>query len=60
MDGMRRHISRPGALIAVRPADASDAAAIGAVFDAAVRVGWTYLGGLVQRPMFASTCVTRR
>ncbi len=24
-----------------------DAAAIGAVFDAAVRVGWTYLGGIV-------------
>jgi GNAT superfamily N-acetyltransferase len=43
-----------GALITVRPAVASDAAAIGAVFDAAVRVAWTYLGELVQEPMFTA------
>jgi ribosomal protein S18 acetylase RimI-like enzyme len=40
------------ALTAVRPAVPADAAAIGAVFDAAVRAGWTYLGELVDRPMF--------
>jgi ribosomal protein S18 acetylase RimI-like enzyme len=40
--------------IALRPARAGDAAAIGAVFDAAVRAGWTYLGGLVEEPMFSS------
>src|SRR3977135_2253903 len=38
--------------IRLRQAVASDAQAIGAVFDAAVRVGWTYLGGLARRPMF--------
>ena len=37
----------------VRPAVPADAAAIGAVFDAAVRAGWTYLGELVVEPMFA-------
>lgn len=36
----------------LRPAVQGDAAAIGAVFDAAVRVGWTYLGDLAARPMF--------
>ena len=36
----------------VRRATAGDAPAIGAVFDAAVRAGWTYLGGLAQNPMF--------
>lgn len=41
-------------LTTIRPAVAADAAAIGAVFDAAVRVGWTYLGELVQKPMFTS------
>lgn len=40
--------------ITLRPALAGDAAAIGAVFDAAVRAGWTYLGGLVDEPMFTS------
>jgi ribosomal protein S18 acetylase RimI-like enzyme len=38
--------------IALRPAVPADAAAIGAVFDAAVRTGWTYLGDLVAEPMF--------
>jgi len=38
--------------ITLRPAVPADAAAIGAVFDAAVRAGWTYLGDLVAEPMF--------
>ncbi len=37
----------------LRRATAEDAQAIGAVFDAAVRAGWTYLGELAQKPMFA-------
>src|SRR3982074_1170740 len=40
--------------IRLRQAVASDAQAIGAVFDAAVRVGWTYLGELASRPMFTA------
>jgi ribosomal protein S18 acetylase RimI-like enzyme len=36
----------------VRPATAEEAQAIGAVFDAAVRAGWTYLGKLAEKPMF--------
>ena len=40
--------------ITVRPAVHADAAAIGAVFDAAVSVGWTYLGDLAAEPMFTS------
>jgi hypothetical protein len=38
--------------ITLRPAVQSDAPAMGAVFDAAVRAGWTYLGDLAARPMF--------
>jgi ribosomal protein S18 acetylase RimI-like enzyme len=38
--------------ISIRRATAADAQAIGAVFDAAVRAGWTYLGDLAQTPMF--------
>ncbi len=38
--------------IELRRAELSDAPAIGAVFDAAVRAGWTFLGELAQRPMF--------
>jgi GNAT superfamily N-acetyltransferase len=37
----------------VRRAVADDAQAIGAVFDAAVRAGWRYLGELADNPMFA-------
>jgi len=37
----------------VRAATAEDAQAIGAVFDAAVREGWRYLGKLVDEPMFS-------
>ena len=40
--------------IRLRPAVPADAPAIGAVFDAAVRAGWTYLGELVAEPMFTS------
>jgi ribosomal protein S18 acetylase RimI-like enzyme len=39
--------------IEVRRATADDAQAIGAVFDAAVRASWTYLGELAHTPMFA-------
>jgi GNAT superfamily N-acetyltransferase len=39
--------------LVVRRATAEDAPAIGAVFDAAVRAGWGYLGDLAQQPMFA-------
>lgn len=40
--------------IMIRPTAREDAPAIGAVFDAAVRAGWTYLGDLVAEPMFTS------
>jgi hypothetical protein len=43
----------PAAVYEVRRANADDAQAIGAVFDAAVRAGWTYLGELGEKPMFA-------
>ena len=39
--------------VAVRRAVPDDAQAIGAVFDAAVRHGWTYLGEAAREPMFA-------
>lgn len=39
--------------VEVRQASADDAQPIGAVFDAAVRAGWGYLGELAERPMFA-------
>lgn len=38
--------------ITFRPAVPGDAPAIGAVFDASVRAGWTFLGDLVVEPMF--------
>src|SRR5881396_2109651 len=37
---------------AIRRAVAGDAQAIGAVFDAAVREAWTYLGAIAREPMF--------
>ena len=40
--------------IILRRAVADDAPAIAAVFDAAVRLGWTYLGNLVNDPMFTA------
>ena len=41
-------------MITIRRAVAADAQKIGAVFDAAVSEGWTYLGELARRPMFPS------
>lgn len=41
-------------MMTVRPAVREDAPAIGAVFDAAVRAGWTYLGDLIAEPMFTA------
>jgi GNAT superfamily N-acetyltransferase len=38
--------------VVVRRAVPADAAAIGAVFDAATRAGWAYLGELAAEPMF--------
>jgi [ribosomal protein S18]-alanine N-acetyltransferase len=40
--------------IALRPAIREDAPAIGGVFGAAIRVGWTYLGDLVAEPLFTA------
>jgi GNAT superfamily N-acetyltransferase len=42
----------PAPRIALRPSVREDAPALGAVFDAAVRAGWAYLGDLVAEPMF--------
>jgi ribosomal protein S18 acetylase RimI-like enzyme len=39
-------------MLTIRRAEPADAQAIGAVFDAAVREGWKYLGELAARPMF--------
>ena len=39
-------------MLTIRRAEATDAQAIGAVFDAAVREGWKYMGELAARPMF--------
>lgn len=39
-------------MIELRKARADDAQHIGAVFDAAVREGWRYMGELAQHPMF--------
>jgi ribosomal protein S18 acetylase RimI-like enzyme len=38
--------------VSLRRATADDAGRIGAVFDAAVRQGWAYLGEIVLRPLF--------
>lgn len=38
----------------LRVAQPADAAAIGVVFDAAVRAGWTYLGEVAAVPMFTA------
>lgn len=45
-------MNQPGREITLREASAADAAAIGMVFDAAVRVSWTYLGDRALEPMF--------
>jgi ribosomal protein S18 acetylase RimI-like enzyme len=44
----------PTPRITLRLAAREDAPAIGAVFDAAVRAGWTYLGNLAAEPMFTA------
>jgi ribosomal protein S18 acetylase RimI-like enzyme len=44
----------PSSGLSLRRAVAADAPAIGAVFDAAVRAGWTFLGELARRPMFTA------
>ena len=41
-------------MLTIRRAEADDAPGIGAVFDAAVREGWKYLGELAVQPMFPS------
>ena len=38
--------------VVIRRAERRDARAIGVVFNAAVRAGWTYFGDLAQKPMF--------
>ncbi len=43
----------PSPAVPLRVATIDAAQAIGAVFDAAVRAGWTYLGELAEKPMFA-------
>jgi hypothetical protein len=48
----RRTTHRGHAAITLRHAVPEDASAIGAVFDAAVRTAWSYLGDLVAEPMF--------
>jgi GNAT superfamily N-acetyltransferase len=40
--------------VELRRATAADAQAIGAVFDAAVREGWTFVGEAAQGPMFTA------
>ena len=50
MSGARTSTPR----ITLRSAVREDAPAIGTVFDAAVRAGWTYLGPLVAEPMFTA------
>jgi ribosomal protein S18 acetylase RimI-like enzyme len=42
------------AVIKIRHATTTDAREIGAVFDAAVAMEWTYLGELAREPMFPS------
>jgi ribosomal protein S18 acetylase RimI-like enzyme len=52
---MVNHSNRDiAARVTLRTAVAGDAPAIGAVFDAAVRAGWTYLGDLAANPMFTA------
>ena len=46
--------SEPSGEFTLRRAVADDAQAIGVVFDAAVRAGWTFLGELARRPMFTA------
>jgi GNAT superfamily N-acetyltransferase len=45
-------VEDPSPQITLRRARREDAPAIGAVFDAAVRVGWAYLGEPVHSPLY--------
>ena len=47
-------VERSAEGVTLRRAAQADAQAIGGVFDAAVRVGWTYLGDLAAEPMFTA------
>ena len=47
------HAEQETTNVEVRPATADHAQMIGAVFDAAVRAGWTFLGELAETPMFS-------
>ena len=51
-DEKERQLRSSTGTISIRRAVANDAPKIGAVFDAAVREGWTYLGDLARKPMF--------
>lgn len=46
-------VQQPEEGFGIRPAQADDALAIGAVFDAAVREGWSYLGPISREPMYS-------
>lgn len=46
-----RDVAEPPGVV-IRTATTEDAQAIGSVFDAAVRAGWTYLGDAARQPMF--------
>lgn len=46
-------VQKPEEGFGVRRARADDALAIGAVFDAAVREGWSYLGSIAREPMYS-------
>ena len=48
----RRWQARDSVVLTIRRAKPEDAQAIGAVFDAAVREGWKYLGEIAAQPMF--------
>jgi exonuclease III/GNAT superfamily N-acetyltransferase len=51
-DGLSDHSPMWSQCVLLRRATPADAPAIGAVFDAAVREGWAYLGEVVQRPLY--------
>ena len=54
LDGVSAAESGTGNEYSLRRAVADDAQAIGAVFDAAVRGSWTFLGEIAQQPMFSA------
>jgi ribosomal protein S18 acetylase RimI-like enzyme len=52
LQSKRQWRGRDAVVLTIRRATPQDARAIGAVFDAAVREGWKYLGELAAQPMF--------